>query len=399
MRFAFTAEQAAFGAQLRAVLDDQCRPADVRAAWGSFRGWDDGRWAQLAELGVVGLTVPVEHGGLGLGPVHLVGLLQELGWAAAPEPVAETTALAVPLLTSLAGAGNHGAATALEEIAAGTMVATVAAPAVANAPSGPETDPQGVADPGGAQGAGRVADPGGAQGTGRTATLGNQANGARGGARRGRRRALGLAPACADLIVALTPRSVHLLPAGSAEVEEQQAMDGTRRPGRVDVPVGAEPAASGAVAAAMWAATVDRAAVAHGALLLGLADRMLAMTVAYAGERHQFGRPVGSFQAIKHRLADVAVRLEHARPAVHRAAWSLHEGEPTVARDASMAKAMAADVALDAARAALQVHGAIGYTWEHDLHLWMKRAWALAPAWGDAGWHRARLLASVTAAV
>jgi hypothetical protein len=129
-----------------------------------------------------------------------------------------------------------------------------------------------------------------------------------------------------------------------------------------------------------------------GAVLVGVADRLIAMAAQYANERSQFGKPIGSFQAVKHQLADALVRVEFARPVVYRAAWSLAEGDPDAGLHASMAKAMASEAATVAARTALQVHGAIGYTWEHDLHLWMKRAWALAAAWGDAAAHRARVL-------
>jgi alkylation response protein AidB-like acyl-CoA dehydrogenase len=106
----------------------------------------------------------------------------------------------------------------------------------------------------------------------------------------------------------------------------------------------------------------------------------------------QFGKAIGSFEAVKHHLANARIRLEFARPLVYAAAWALDESEPDVPRRVSMAKSAASDAASLAASVALQVHGAIGYTWEHDLHLWMKRAWSLSGAWGDAGWHRARLL-------
>jgi alkylation response protein AidB-like acyl-CoA dehydrogenase len=116
----------------------------------------------------------------------------------------------------------------------------------------------------------------------------------------------------------------------------------------------------------------------------GLTDRMLSRTVDYVQERRQFGVPVGSFQAVKHHLADVRLALEFARPLVYRAAVTL---DPV---HVSMAKAKADDAALLAARMALQCHGAIGYTTEYDLHLYMKRAWALARSWGDSRFHRAR---------
>ena len=144
--------------------------------------------------------------------------------------------------------------------------------------------------------------------------------------------------------------------------------------------------------AAAIARTADRAAVATGAELLGLADAMITMTADYAKDRQQFGRPIGSFQAVKHLLAGAQVLLEFARPVVYGAAWSLDDGEPDASRAASVAKAYASDAATEAARVALQVHGAIGYTWECDLHLFLKRTWALAEAWGSAADHRTRVL-------
>jgi alkylation response protein AidB-like acyl-CoA dehydrogenase len=110
---------------------------------------------------------------------------------------------------------------------------------------------------------------------------------------------------------------------------------------------------------------------------------MLDTTVAYAKDRHQFGQAIGAFQAVKHHLADAALILSHARPAVHRAAYTM------TTRDVSMAKVLASDAAARTARAALQCHGAIGYSWEHDLHLWMKRTWVLERRWGDAAHHTA----------
>jgi len=139
------------------------------------------------------------------------------------------------------------------------------------------------------------------------------------------------------------------------------------------------------------AVVTERAALAAAAQLVGLAQQMLDMSVAYVAQREQFGKPVGSFQAVKHHLADAALRLEFARPCVHRAAWVLANDPAEVQVAVSLAKAQASDAALLTARKALQVHGAIGYTVEYDLHMWMKRAWALAAAWGDAGWHRNRI--------
>jgi hypothetical protein len=141
----------------------------------------------------------------------------------------------------------------------------------------------------------------------------------------------------------------------------------------------------------------QRGVLGTSALLTGLSLRMLDMTVGYVKQREQFGRPVGSFQAIKHALADALVAIELARPAALAAAWALataqHDStaQPDADSRCSMAKVLAADAARLVARTALQCHGAIGYTTEHDLHLFAKRAWALIPSWGTPEWHRARL--------
>ena len=136
---------------------------------------------------------------------------------------------------------------------------------------------------------------------------------------------------------------------------------------------------------------LDRGAWAASAFLVGLAQRMLDMTVDYVKEREQFGVPIGSFQAVKHHLADAAKELSFARPLVYQAAWSLATDDPGRARDVSTAKAMTSDAAEFVGRKALQCHGAIGYTTEADLHLYLKRSWVLARTWGDAAWHRNRV--------
>ena len=189
---------------------------------------------------------------------------------------------------------------------------------------------------------------------------------------------LGLAPYAETADLVLTGDGVA--DRRTLTLEARPAVDGSRRL----CALGAAPLASDGDA-------FDRGALGAAAQLVGLAQRMLDMSVEYASQRHQFGAPIGSFQAIKHKLADVRLALEFARPVVYRAAHSVAHGDPDRATHVSMAKAYASDAALLAARHALQVHGAIGYSYEHDLHLWMKRAWALAATWGDAAWHRARV--------
>ena len=143
-----------------------------------------------------------------------------------------------------------------------------------------------------------------------------------------------------------------------------------------------------------WAA-FDTACVAAAAELVGLAQAMLDMSVRYALAREQFGRPIGSFQAVKHQLADVYVVTAFALPVVNRGAWSVVRDLPTRARDASHAKLAASAAAERAARTALQVHGGIGYTYEHELHMWLKRTWTLSSLWGNERWHRERVAAAL----
>lgn len=135
----------------------------------------------------------------------------------------------------------------------------------------------------------------------------------------------------------------------------------------------------------------DRMALAVAAQLVGVASSMVALAADYARQRHQFGKPIGTFQAVKHHLADALGAVEFGRAPVAQAAWSLDEGLPTAPADVSLARVLATTGAEQAARSALQVHGAIGYTWECDLHLWMKKVWALQAAWGDTSSHRRRV--------
>ena len=139
----------------------------------------------------------------------------------------------------------------------------------------------------------------------------------------------------------------------------------------------------------------DRAALAAAAVLVGVVMRLLELAADHARQREQFGRPIGSFQAVKHLLADALLKIDFAQPAVERAAWSVATGQRERARDVSMAKALASEAALKAARATIQVHGAMGYTWECDVQLFAKKVWALAAAYGDARFHRRRVADAV----
>ncbi len=375
MRFAFTEQQLELRSAVRSVLERQCTAGDLRALADLRRtgahahgdpGRADARWAVLCELGAPGLCVPAEHGGLGLREVDFVGVAEEAGWAALPEPLVESAGLAAPLLADAAERSPKGAqvavlaADALPALARGELVATVGG--LEPTPSGPRpTDaPEG--------GHGAVVTP----------------------------RVAGASRAGLFLLAHRGPGpawELHAVAADATWVTTTPSVDATRDLGSVEWTPGPESLlAEGPQATALVGDLVDRAAVATAAQLLGLADRLIAMAVAYASARHQFGRPVGSYQAVQHPLADARVRLEFARPAVYRAADSLARALPDRSAHASMAKALASDAADLAAGVALQVHGAIGYTWECDLHLYMKRAWVLSAAWGDAAAHRALVL-------
>jgi alkylation response protein AidB-like acyl-CoA dehydrogenase len=131
--------------------------------------------------------------------------------------------------------------------------------------------------------------------------------------------------------------------------------------------------------------------------LLGLAQRMLDLSVDYAAQRKQFGKPIGSFQAVKHHLADVATRIEFAKPVLYRAAHALAQGAPAAAIHASHARLVCGEAAWLGARHGIQVHGAMGYTWEVDLQMFMKRTWALDASWGDRGFHKSRVAEAILA--
>lgn len=346
MDFSFSPDQRLFQETVRDLLAKECPPESVRAAWESDGpGRSDARWGQLAEMGVLGLTVPEAFGGLGMDELDLVLLLEEAGRVCLPEPLVETVAVAAPLLADLsAGSGGAAAAEWLPRIAAGDGVVTV----------GFERDVY-------------VAE-----------------------------------GATAELLLLGRDGELHAVPWADAAVVSQRSVDRARRLARVEwTPTRDTLLASGDEADVALTAAFDRGVLGVSAMLLGVTQQLLDVTVEYATAREQFGQPIGGFQAVKHHLADTKLRLEFARPMVYRAAWTVargsHEGVDPVERatHVSMAKSYAAEAATFAAKTSLQVHGAIGYTFEYDLHLWMKRAWALAGQWGDAAWHRRRVAAAV----
>jgi alkylation response protein AidB-like acyl-CoA dehydrogenase len=333
VRFAFTDDQKLFRDTLRGLLEKECTPAVVRRSWDeTTTGRSRELWAKIAELGVAGLTVPESYGGLGLSELDLVLLLEECGRAALPEPILETTAVGAPLLAELGN--DEWRSRWLPRVATGEARLAI-----------------------GLEGAALVTD-----------------------------------AHVADLLLLQRGDELHGAARDDVTMTAEHSVDGSRRLFRVSFsPSPKTRIASGAAANAAIARAFDRGALGAAAMLNGLARRLIDVTVEYVKVRKQFGAAIGSFQAVKHHLADALVKLEFARPVVYRAAYSLSRRDAASALHVSMAKAYASEAAHLASRAALQCHGAIGYSFEHDLHLFMKRAWALAATWGDASWHRRRV--------
>jgi alkylation response protein AidB-like acyl-CoA dehydrogenase len=201
-----------------------------------------------------------------------------------------------------------------------------------------------------------------------------------------RQGALAIGAPLADVAVVIEGDDVTLLDLTGRPPAREQAMDLTR-------PVGWLPmeAAERIGGADDTAALLDRAAAGHAAEMLGAADRVLTMSVEYAKERQQFGQPIGSFQAVKHRCADMLVDVEGMRSAVYYAAWSIGAVHPDASIAASTAKVWCSDAAKRVMASGLQVHGGIGFTWEHDMHLYLKRSQLDQVSFGDAAFHRDRL--------
>ncbi|HEY9266450.1 MAG TPA: acyl-CoA dehydrogenase family protein [Mycobacterium sp.] len=199
----------------------------------------------------------------------------------------------------------------------------------------------------------------------------------------------------------LVPRAVDADTAGLILIaEDGQVRDGTAGDKHASVDLSrtlSDVTATGDAQPADVARAFEFGALATAAQLVGAAQAMLDAAVEYAKQRSQFGTVIGTYQAIKHKLADVLIAVELARPLVYGAALSLADGSDDTARDVSAAKAAAADAALLAARSALQTHGAIGFTQEHDLSLLLVRVQALRPAWGDPTWHKRRVMEALTA--
>jgi len=370
MRFAFTEEQEALRDTARSFLADHSSSAQVRAVMETESGYDPALWRRIgAELGWTAILIPEAYGGLGLGCVELVALMEEMGAALLCAPFFSTVCLATNAL--LIGGGEEQKRQHLPGIAAGDTTATVAF-----------TEPNGRWD---ASGITMRAEPAGAD---------FLLNGSK---------TFVIDGHSADLLVVAARHgdsrgtegiSLFVLTANTPGVERRllPTMDQTRKQAEIafhDVRVPAAALLGGdGEAWPILCRTLDLAAVALAAEQLGGAQRCLDMSVDYAKQRVQFGRPIGSFQAIKHKCADMLLRVESARSASYYAGWAASVNDPELPALASLAKAYCSDAYFHCAAEAIQIHGGVGFSWEHDVHLYFKRAKSSETLLGDATYHR-----------
>ncbi|MFI9614524.1 acyl-CoA dehydrogenase family protein [Streptomyces sp. NPDC052023] len=368
MDASFTPEQDEIRRTLRELLRRRCAPEQLRAALDSPTGHDPALWSALSEgLGLPGLAIPEAYGGVGCAVTELALAAEETGRALAPSPLLATSVLAAPLLLALGTDAQR--AELLPRLASGHLTATLAVPgprlATALALTGGNT--------GDWAGGGRA---GGVQA--RPADGGWRLYGEAGQVLDGH--SAGLLVVAAHTGGFARSRTLLFLVPGDAPGLtriRQTALDATRPRAAIQLrDVAAELlgdercSRTGVTPATALADAGDAAAAVLAAEAAGAAGRVLERTVEHVGRREQFGRPVGSFQAVKHRLADVHVQVQAARSAACYAAWATVHGE----RAGGLALAQALQTLRTAAAEGIQLHGGLGFTWEHDAHLYFKRA-------------------------
>jgi alkylation response protein AidB-like acyl-CoA dehydrogenase len=342
MDFELSDDQLALQEAARDLLDGLSDPAHVRAHLATGRDHDAALWRGMVEQGWLGVFVPEERGGLGLGWVEAAVLLEEVGSHTAPVPLLGDLVAIDALL-----AADHPAVASL---VAGESIGCVAwsrDPAAVTASSrGGDWVLNGRPDP-------------------------------------------VIGASCADIAVVWTPSGVWGVDlAATGPPVREPAMDQTSTLSWLHFDATPAFPLGGAEAAT---ALLDRAAVGASAELLGGAARVLELTAAYAKDRVQFGQPIGSFQAIKHRCADMVVDVEGMRSTAWYGAWAIAADDPDASVAASTAKVWCSDAAKRVMASGLQVHGGIGFTWEHDFHLYLKRSQLDQVSFGDATYHRERL--------
>jgi len=373
MDIGFTEEQELLRASARRFLENECPSAFVRQRMAEPEAMTEVFWQKLAEQGWFGILYPEEAGGSGLGLVDIAVLMEEMGRAVMPGPFFSTVLLGGAAILE---AGSQGQQQEwLPRIAAGAAKVSLA-----------WTEPNARWDATGIMATGREI--------------------AAGFALSGIKLFVPDAHLSDALVVAVRTRdgstmedgvSLFLVPKDTPglAVTLLPTIDETRKLCEVRLDnVALTLAALLGDKHGGWPAlarVLDRATVALCAEMCGGAQRVLDMTTAYAKIRSAFGKPIGSYQAVKHRAADMLVDVENAKSLTYYAAWAIDEGLAEAPLAVSMAKAYASDAYRKVAGAGIQLHGGIGFTWEHDLQLYFKRAKASEVAFGDATWHRERV--------
>ena len=371
MKFSFTDEQEQIRGVVRRFLAEQSPTTEIRRLMVTDQGWERATWQRLSgELGLTSVHIPEAYGGQGLGFVELGIVLEEMGRALLCAPYFASVVLAANAI--LNAASEDQKQELLPGIAAGETVATLAC-----------TENNGLWD---------------STGVALTATR------TTGGYRLSGVKSFVLDGHTADLIVVLARApgssgdsglSFFSVRGDAAGLDRRllKSVDGTRKLARLTFDnVPADLLGEEGAAAAPFAATLDQAAVCLANEMVGGADQLRQSALDYTMLRMQFGRPIASFQAIKHKCADILVEVELAKSAAYYAAEAAAESDPELPALASLAKACAADAFMQTARETIQLHGGIGFTWDNDTHLWFKRAKSSEVFLGSPSYHRELLM-------
>ena len=320
MNFNFTEEQLQFKNTVKSFLTDECSSDSIRDGWAAKKPFNHDRWNKIADLGVLSSNLPEKDGGFGIDQVALSLMIEEMGYVALPEPVAEQIFLINDLMPLLPDSIKKEIKNTYQT---GSKFISVAHPLSPN--------PLFLNDAAG--------------------------------------------------LLLFNEDSYQFALTEDIDFIHLVSNDPSRELSKINSIQ--KSVSSSEEFEKINSAVAARGALMTGCLLIGLAQKMLDLSSLYALDRTQFGKPIGSFQAIKHMLADVAVKIEFARPTIYRAAHSLLENNPKSALHCAHAKYMSAKAAELACKNSIQAHGAMGYTWEMDLHIFMRKAWSLMACWGN----------------
>ena len=320
MNFIFTEEQIQFKDTIKSFLAEESTPASIRDGWEKNKSFNFERWKNLIELGVLNSNLPEAKGGLGMDQVTLALMVEEMGYAGLPEPVAEQIFLVNDVIPFLPKNITEAVESNYND---GTQYIALAHPLAPN--------PLFLNDAAG--------------------------------------------------LILLDNSECKFIAKDDMDFEIISSNDPSRELFKVS-------SMNNSISTSenfdeLNSAVSSRGSLMTAALLIGLAQKMVDLSSIYVLDRTQFGKPIGSFQAVKHMLADVAVKIEFAKPAVYRAAYSLSENNPKSALHCAHAKLMCAQAAELACKNSIQAHGAMGYTWEMDLHIYMRKAWSMMACWGN----------------